>query len=57
MEEVLKRFKFICRKCGSDNTVFDYTGGSYGSEETGYMPGDLVVGCNDCKDNDYITSF
>jgi hypothetical protein len=56
LKEFLQRFKLVCRKCGSENTVMDCTPGFQGSEYTGYCEGSITAGCNDCKQNDYFAS-
>jgi hypothetical protein len=53
MDELCKRFKFVCRKCGSENVVMDFERGTYWSDLTGSDPDEIVFGCNDCKDNDF----
>jgi predicted nucleic-acid-binding Zn-ribbon protein len=61
MEELKSKFKLICKKCGSENTVVDMVEptGPY-SEVTGGDAGWLSIGCNGCMKNDfywYIPSF
>ena len=53
MDELRKRFQFICLKCGSDNVVMDIDRGFGGSELTGPDPDAINFGCNECKDNDF----
>lgn len=53
IEELKSRYKLVCRKCGSENVVIDVV-----SEplvcDSGYVPGSISVGCNDCKQNDML---
>ena len=52
-QELQQRFKFICKKCGSDNVVLLIYRGFGGTDITAPEHGEIVFGCNNCKDNDY----
>ena len=52
-EELRERFKFVCKKCGSDNVVLTLEEGIDYGGQTGYQSDTLAMGCNDCKDNDF----
>lgn len=56
-EELMQRFKIVCRKCGSENTVIDIEEGMDYGGQTGYSPGHITIGCNDCKQNDFYMSI
>ena len=56
-EDLLVRFKIVCRKCGSENTVLDIEQGQDYGGETGYSPGHITIGCNHCKANDFYMSI
>jgi hypothetical protein len=52
-EEIRTKFEIKCRKCGSENIVFNLEEG-YSISELTYQPGSFSMGCNDCKQNDFI---
>lgn len=52
-EEIKRRFKIVCRVCGSENVVVDVREGWAGTDVTGGDPGEINIGCNDCEKNDY----
>lgn len=52
-EEFAKRFRLICRNCGSENCVISGDSGWTGSGTTAGDSATLVIGCNDCKKNDW----
>lgn len=56
VNEVLKRFTLTCKKCGSTNVVLSVNEGWSGTFITVGDPGEVVFGCNDCKQNDYSFS-
>jgi len=56
-EEIQTRFRLICRECGSENVVIDFEQGIDYGGETGYSPGHLTIGCNDCHRNDIYISL
>lgn len=56
-EELVRRFKIVCRECGSENTVIDIEEGVDYGGMTGYSPGHITIGCNDCKKNDFYMSI
>jgi hypothetical protein len=47
-------FKLTCKKCGSDDVVLDAEDGVDYGGETGYSPGQITAGCNNCKQNDVV---
>jgi hypothetical protein len=53
-EAIVKRFKLVCRECGSENCVLTAEEGIDYGVLTGYSPGMVSGGCNDCKKNDLI---
>ena len=56
-EELLSKFKLICKHCGSENVVVEIEQGIDYGGETGYSNGHISVGCNDCKQNDLYLSI
>jgi hypothetical protein len=56
-EDILQRFKLVCRKCGSENVKIDIEEGQNYGGDTGYGAGHLAIGCNDCGDNDFWMSL
>lgn len=57
VRQFLTQFKLVCKKCGSENCVIDFTLAKYYSEETGWDPATLSAGCNSCEQNDFYASF
>lgn len=56
-EEIQAAFRLVCKKCGSENVVIDVDQGIDYGGETGYSPGHITIGCNDCKQNDVYISI
>lgn len=54
LEEIHSRYKLVCRLCGSENIVFDCEEGIDYGGRTGFQPGWVSLGCNDCKKNDML---
>ena len=57
VDEVLNRFTLTCKKCGSTNVRLSVIDGWCGTDVTGGDPGEIAIGCNDCKQNDYSFSL
>lgn len=55
-KELQERFKFVCKKCNSENVKVDITEGINYGGMTGWQPGSITIGCNRCKDNDLYIS-
>jgi hypothetical protein len=56
-EELEQQFKLVCRKCNSENVRVDIEQGIDYGGMTGWSPGHLAIGCNDCGKNDYFLSI
>jgi len=56
-DEIRRRFKLVCRRCGSEDITIDVERGYGGSEYTGADPNTFSMGCNTCKQNDLIESI
>lgn len=51
-EELVSRFKIVCRRCGSDNISLEIERGiRYGSDA--HDPCYINICCEVCKDNDF----
>lgn len=50
-DELRERFTLTCRKCGSGNIAVNIERSRPSVDSA--MPGELQIGCNDCKQNDF----
>lgn len=53
-DDLRQHFKLICRKCGSENVAVNIEQGIDYGGDTGYQSGSIQIGCNDCKQNDWL---
>lgn len=56
-DEIRRRFKLVCRRCGGEDVSVDITEGTDYGGETGWSPGTFSMGCNTCGQNDLCESI
>lgn len=55
-QELLARFKIVCRHCGSEDVAVNISE-SYSYSEYTQGGGSMQIGCNACNGNDWYASF